>query len=283
MARDKEREEQLRRRIAQVEDTAQSAACPIYGIKDRDATLVGSAFLLNVSGDMVLVTAAHVLEWKREYALHAPGDSIAVPFEGTAYRTTASGIDGKPDFKQDIAFVVLTSPAMVSGARVLRVDDLDTNDFPAHQTLYGFVGFPETQNRPKPGRRLRPSSVIYTSVPASGSVYSNLGYDQRTHFAVEFEREHLLSRNLQVATGPKPYGISGGPVWRLGNLADIEAGKAAPKVIGIGIEWHNELRVLVGVRMSLVIEAMGEAVPMYRPFLPRTEYVHATVTINEPS
>jgi hypothetical protein len=216
-----ERETKLYECVAEIEGRAQSAACPIYGINKGQGTVLGSAFLLNVGGYTLLITAAHVLYLKHEYVLCLPGEGVLVPFDGEAYTTCVYNRNGRPNFRQDIAFVVLKpdSAAAIRGCRVLEPADLDVNHSPLPQTLYSFTGFPETKNRPKLGRRFLPTNVVYTAVPASSLLYTQLRYNQSSHFAVEFKRSHVFSHRLQVTTGPKPHGMSGGPVWRLGPLA----------------------------------------------------------------
>jgi hypothetical protein len=76
--------------------------------------------------------------------------------------------------------------------------DLDVNDLPAGRTLYGFAGFPASQNKARPRHKFRQRRIIYTAVPALDKVYRALRYDRRTHFAVNFDREHMVARDLQV-------------------------------------------------------------------------------------
>jgi hypothetical protein len=55
---------------------------------------------------------------------------------------------------------------------------------------------------------------------------------------------------------PDPHGMSGGPVWRLGSYREIEGGFGLPRVIAVAIEYHAAMNTLVGVRISLLVEAM---------------------------
>lgn len=281
MATLQERQEVLRTNLEKLEDEVQRAACPIYGIKTSEGVLVGSGFLLHIAEDLLLVTAAHVLEWRRTHALHLPGDKVLVPLGGQVLTTTTYDKDGKPDFGYDIGCVVLKTPTTVPGCTVLSPASLDVDDLPARQTMYGFTGFPETQNRAKPGRKFQQSSVIYGAIPGKSELYKSLGFHPITHFIVEFEREKVISRERKIITGPKPNGISGGPVWRLGHFAQIERGAAIPRVIGIGIEWHQKEKCLVGVRMSLVIGAIAGSFSKYQTLLPSAARLRVNATVRE--
>lgn len=277
-----EREERIRERIAEREAYAQTRACPIYGISGSKGQLVGSGFLLKVHDKTLLVTAAHVLDAKRESVLHVPGPGRLVPFEGQAYTTRDRDGSGPPNYRQDLAFIVLLpdSTAAIAGCEVLTGADLDVNDLPAPQTLYGFAGFPGSQNKPRPGRVFRRSSVIYTATPAPEGVYRKLRYDRRTHLAVNFDRQHVVTPSLQVATAPDPHGVSGGPVWRLGALSDIEAGVGKPMVVALAIEWWRPLKALVGLRMSLVVEGIRKVLPEAASLFPLNEHVKVNVNVN---
>ena len=276
-----EREQQMRKQIAEVEDYAQKLTCPIYGISEYKGGLQGSGFLLEVGEKTLLVSAAHVLDTNSEFILHGPGEGVVVPVEGQHYTTCEYDKNGQPDYKLDIAFIVLrpASAASIAG-QVLTPSDLDVNDLPAERTLYGFTGFPASKNKPRPGRKFRPSSVIYTALPAPDEVYGQLKFHRRTHFAVNFGREQMVTRDLQVTTAPDPRGISGGPVWRLGAFSDIETGIAKPIVVAVAIEVSPKHKTIVGIRISLVVEGIRKAVPEAANFFPPTAHVNANVRIN---
>lgn len=276
-----EREQRMRRRIAELEDYAQKRACPIYGISGNKGQLIGSGFLLKVNEKTLLISAAHVLDAKTELAWHGPGIGMVVPIEGQLFTTCEYDQNGQPDYKLDIAFVVLRPGSVAAIAcEVLTPADLDVNDLPAQRTLYGFTGFPASRNRPGPGRKFRRSSLIYTAVPAPDDVYRQLRYHRGSHLAVNFDQELMVTRDLQVTTAPDPHGISGGPVWRLGAFSDIEAGMAKPMVVAVAIVWSPNIKTLVGVRISLAVEGIRKVVPEAANLFPPTAHVNAKVRIN---
>jgi len=276
-----EREQLMRKRIAELEDYAQMRACPIYGISEHEGHLIGSGFLLKVGAKTLLISAAHVLDAKPELVLHGPGVGMLAPIEGQRYSTCEYDQNGQPNYKLDIAFVVLRPESeMAIAAEVLSPADLDVNDLPAPRTLYGFTGFPGRKNRPRPRRKFRRSSLIYTATHAPDNVYREIRYQRRTHLAINFDPERMLTRDLRRTTAPDPPGVSGGPVWRLGAFSDIEAGLAKAVVVAIAIEWRRQIKALVGVRISLVVEMIRKAVPEAAGLFPRTEHVKTNVTIN---
>ena len=74
-----EREQRMRRRIAELEDYAQKRVCPIYGISGNKGQLIGSGFLLKVNEKTLLISAAHVLDAKTELDWHDPALGWSYP------------------------------------------------------------------------------------------------------------------------------------------------------------------------------------------------------------
>jgi hypothetical protein len=68
-------------------------------------------------------------------------------------------------------------------------------------------------------------------------------------------------------------------VWRLGAFSDLEGGVAKPVIVALAIEWLQPLKVLVGVRISLLVEGIGNAVPQARSLFPPSRHVKANVTL----
>ncbi|HZV86658.1 MAG TPA: hypothetical protein VFF95_03860 [Candidatus Binatus sp.] len=268
-----ERERMLRVAIGQLEDFAQEHSCPIYDISESRGDLTGSGFFLKLDGQLILVTAAHVLENIRSGSLYLPGQGTFVPLEGHLRTTLQYDTDGRPRYGLDIAWVVLSSKCAESvSAQPLGAEDLDPNDIPRVQVHYGFAGFPASQNKPRPNpatqlrpgfvstekgcRTFLPKSVFCAGLPANDSVYAALNLRKECHFAMTFDRRHMIARDLKEQTAPDPHGMSGGPVWRLGGYQEIERGLLQPRIIALAVEYHAPIDALVGVRISLLVGAM---------------------------
>jgi hypothetical protein len=90
----------------------------------------------------------------------------------------------------------------------------------AADTLYASVGFPGTRNRVVSGRRLQLNPVAEIVMPTSLERYPRLGLNPRAHFAGDFSLTRLNAEG-QTVVGPKPPGLSGGGVWRLGTFHEL--------------------------------------------------------------
>lgn len=169
---------------------------------------------------------------------------------------------------------------MTSGSRLGRVSCSNClTRFPAAQTLYGFVGFPGSENQALPDYKFQMNSFYYGGQPANDVKYARLGYDRRTHFIMNFERDRMTDHAGNQVEVPEPYGMSGGPVFKLGTFAEIDSGAARPRVIAATIEWWEKLEVLVGVRISLLSEAIRQLLPPNAEELPDAPHFRSDVTL----
>ena len=84
-----EMERVLRENLSAAQRRIQNAVCPIYGVDDRGKPyLIGSSLLLSVGDRLLLVTAAHVLDWNKDTSLYVAGSVRPILIEGDSYRTS---------------------------------------------------------------------------------------------------------------------------------------------------------------------------------------------------
>jgi hypothetical protein len=213
-----------------------------------------------------------------------PGQTRIVPFGGTAYltgfRQAASSVSSEPD----VAFMVLDANAMVEqpGTATLTPEDLGVDDLPDDRTAYGFVGFPGSENELLPDFRFPRNSCYYGGQPAGKDRYERLEFDPRTHFIMAFERERMFDREAgRYVAVSEPYGMSGGPVFKLGAFEEIAGQSARPRVIALAIQWWQKLDALVGVRIGLVTESIRQLLPEIGSDLPIAPHFRSNVTLDE--
>jgi hypothetical protein len=274
-----ETERVLRENLRAAERRIQNAVCPIYGCDDRGKPyLIGSSLLLSVGDKLLLVTAAHVLDWNKDTSLYVAGPVKPILIEGDSYRTQPpkAGRDG------DLADVGIIDVSNIpreqwSRYRVLTPAGLDVDDFPADHSLYGFAGFPVSRNRVYL-TTIKPSSMACVVVASSPDAYARLELHPATHFLGNFDRNRQVDSVKGLFTGPDPKGMSGGGVWRLGTPKEIATGTISECLIGIGIEHRKDDKVLLGVRVSAVVALIGAAYPDLLVFLPTPKSVRVIAT-----
>lgn len=274
-----EPERQLRQNLQAIQNRVQSAVCPIYGLDSRDRPgLVGSSVLFSVNQHSFLLTAAHVLDENKHTTLYLAGRDQLVKVVGPSYRVAVPPA-GRGSDTLDFGFILLDKAIEHELSRFTGVapQDIDVDDFPIMRTLYGFVGFPETQNKPLPGHKFKLSSAVFTLTATSLNRYAPLGLNPLVHFVADFDRQKLLDPKKGIITGPMPRGMSGGGVWRLGRPGELLIGSHCEKLIGIGIEYRKSANVLVGVRMSVVVKSLASCYPDIAPLLPQPTRIRVNV------
>jgi hypothetical protein len=270
--------QRLRENLKEAERRMQQAVCPIYGIDRQDRPqLIGSSVLFRVKEQSFLVTAAHVLDFNKESTIHIGGPTELVELTGNSYRVRPPPSGREADVL-DFGFVDIsnTPTERWSRYRFLTPHDLDVDDVPARHALYGFVGFPETRNRPQ-ARTLQLSSIVCVLVPSPAERYDSLRLNPVTHFAGEFDREKQLDPEKGLITGPDPRGLSGGGVWRMGLPEEFANDTNSERLIAIGIEHRKSAKALVGVRVALVLAMIAKVYPALASEMPRATYIRANV------
>jgi hypothetical protein len=101
---------------------------------------------------------------------------------------------------------------------------------------------------------------------------ARLRFSPITHLIVDFD-EAAFARDGRKQKAASPYGLSGGPVWRLGDIEQFDRGTNREKLVGIAVECRRN--ALIAVRLSLLFEIVRSAFPAADPMLPRSRYFPA--------
>jgi len=238
-------------------------ACPIYRLAPRATPeLIGSAVLLRVGELNFLCTATHVLDARESADLLLPNGDYLEPFAATAVRTSAPGAGISDPY--DIAFMYLNDAYSQRFAHYefVRVPDgVDQDDVPCDGRIYSFVGYPETKNRSMASAlSVRADSRIFSGASLSPVEYDSLHYNHATHLVVAFNKKKMAASDGSVQAPPDPHGLSGGPVWRIGDVPQLVNQTNVEKLVGIAIEYRNN--ALVSVRISVVLEMIRLSFPI---------------------
>lgn len=263
-------EQRARNVLRTTEEQVARAVCPLYDLDDRKRPLVGSALLLRTRSRVFLITAAHVLNHNRQTNLYLAGGNDFVQLKGESYRSEI----------YDFAFIPLSETIANELVRVksLTEEDLDVDEIPDHHTLYAFVGYPVTKNRPLNGLRLQLSSSVFVVMPAEAQAYNDVEASPLTHFVGTFDRRRLVEPNVKgTVTGPDPHGLSGGGVWRMGRVNQLVSGATSEKLIGVGVRYCKPKKLLIGIRISLVISALINTYPELGVELPASTRIRVNV------
>jgi hypothetical protein len=252
---------------------------PIFGPTSGDRPEgVGSGVLLRISDDTLLLTAAHVLDevepagTKLGRALYLPSGRDLCELELTPDRLLRSEPPegGRKLDDRDVGAVRLPNilvKALLQGKYQALVPanlQLTETDRSSDRAIYGFMGYPSSQQRRRPDRKtIRRTCFSYSGEPlAPGQVPK--GLQPEVHIVLPFDEKRKGA--------PRLSGMSGGAVWSLrGHL------RQGPRLAGIGIEDRKKQGILVGVRIKFFVAAVAERFPELAVALPPIRDVAATL------
>lgn len=271
----------LQRSRAAAERVADSAI-PVYRqVKKGTPEVIGSAVLLHICGRRFLCTAAHVLDARDGRNVYLPhGDTLQV-FGAPVHITQIPASGRRDDDKLDFAVVELEgeNADRFSSRRFITLPEIDQNEVPRQGRTYTFVGYPASRNKPRRGTTdVREHLVHYSGRPLPQERYAEEGVELASHLIVEFDVKKMIEDGV-IVQPISPYGVSGGAVWRLGDLQEFEDGTNREGLVGIGIECRRD--ALIAVRISVILEAMRGFFPEMDACIPRSKWVGLGVTVED--
>jgi hypothetical protein len=243
-------EEHFRRCADQARGRFSQAVRPLY-LPDQRGRPVGvaSATLLEFDGLPFLATAAHALKFP---GLLLGGADILIPLPNEFWRSKGGG---EADDKIDLAVAPLTKAqcAALDGLPFIGSDDW------MHATVTGnrytlAVGYRVSQNKaPVDGSRaLRLKRWSFTGF--TGETPTSGGYGD-CNFALEYSKRAFRESGQLVPTTP-PHGLSGGPIFDLGDALSVDQLCAAEphpaRLTGILIECPRQGGVLIGTKVEVL-------------------------------
>jgi hypothetical protein len=251
-------------------------AIPVYRGTGRDQTLVGSGILLAVGTAKLFCTAAHVYDALNRTPLVLHGEGPRHQVTAQAYVTRIPDV-GRHEDKFDLLIDRLGEDRSrwFKDDRFITLDAIDQNDLPdSTRLLYMFAGYPVTAN-PRRHTPTTPTLATYVDSPVGPEVYDHYGFVANMHLVTAFGAKRMWNESGEVVTPTKPNGISGGPVWRLGHMSDLDGGRHEPKIVGIGLEYRRD--ALVALRLSFVLETIRSLYPDLSADIPRSELIGVNV------
>lgn len=232
---------------------------------------IGSASIFTVAGRFFLITAAHVA--------NLLDDSNATVRTASAYidiHIPFGKTEGREDDKVDIAIGELDPKVLaIAGQEFCKPFDLPdvTQDFihkPGDQIT--FSGYPTTSNKKRVLNDKPPAQFMYTGpqIKFDHVIYKGKGFVPHRNMAIDFDRKKCTALNQTKVIFPLPHGMSGGLVWATDRAAYIEKKEVKlTGVIGIGIEYHESDKLLIGTHIGAVFEALRNGRPDLRKHIPK--------------
>jgi hypothetical protein len=253
------------------------ALVPIYAEGSRHPLLVGSGVLVFVGGAVFLVTAAHVADGvpiKGRLALPqywSDGRQLW-PLSPVHWRS-ALGPDGtRATDPYDLAdwLIPPTHPDQQVHAKAVPLDGLDIP--PGVHGLEweeffvnGYVA--SQQPRYMEGNVYKSLSFGFFTDHHPSYHMIVAGANPMESLLLDYRKDDVRVASVGDVEGPDPYGLSGGPVWRLSGPG---ASRTVPKLAGIMTEWRSRQEPLgiVATRMYVWVHLLISRYPWLKRIMP---------------
>ena len=111
---------------------------------------------------------------------------------------------------------------------------------------------------------------------ATQDFYDRYGFDTTGHFIGTFDQKIGMMDNGTVCVPFSPRGLSGGPVWRLGDLS-MQAPSSDEKLVAIATEFRRD--ALIGLRIGVVLSFARQIYPELHSELPLTDVIDSYMRV----
>lgn len=235
------------------------AIFPVYKFDETaDPVHIGTCFAFEHRGRRFLVTAAHVLDHKKQgplgFASTAEKNPVQIVGE---WHVVSPGHKPREEDPFDFAWHELTADEIAVVPCIAAVGLEDTQSPAVGLWLLTTIGFPVSKNKKispddRRKRRLSPKRAQYSNTELTpDEYYKARGMSSRTHVAMKREKRSIDSDGLEVNTIGH-HGFSGGPLIYTG-LTNSPVLIGDQKVVGLILEGDEEAGVLVALRISVVL------------------------------
>jgi hypothetical protein len=259
----------IRRRRHECSDAAAkrfhaSVRAVLAAQKGRPKAFIATCMLLKVGSGRFVVTAAHVTDWLDDHELYIAGSEGTQPVQFVGrLDATAVPPGGRRADKVDVAFWKLTDAAVGELGEVSFIDEsqiyLNRADLAYHQYLA--MGYPVSRNKRGidiPNKGLVPVLSKYTAdLNEDPKLPGKVGVSGERHLFLKYEKVSESGTGERRDTF-KPDGLSGGPLFHLGNFAAMGRFEATDLPVGrlAGMIIERKDDNLVAVKIQVVLDAI---------------------------
>ncbi len=230
---------------------------------------IGSAVLLNLGDEPLVLSAAHVLDdATTDSPLYVGMHDSVRRVEGRWFRTRIPKSGLRQDDPVDVGIARLPRGALSAFDRdsFLSVGELAPFRRLDEGSYAVVTGYPCKKQRWT--RHLEREANLYTITAACSGIedYRKLGVDRSHAVVLGFDQKRSWTREGQ-RTAPKLKGVSGGGLWVLGRPNTNQ--EPVARLAGIFLEWHaGNVKRIVATRIEVLLSGIWGHWPELRAFLP---------------
>ncbi len=217
--------------------------------------IFGTGFFVKKNGSYFLVSAAHVLDQAIAPGLYFYGSpSKKIKVEGTLVRTSSA--EARHNDLADIGVVKLQAgvrpPFPEVSKFAIDYSYLKPSYLPREGRHYIVTGFPATKSQvDRSARTVLVAPYSYRSDSIDEGAYGKLGLCPKSHIVLPLHRMRGRGPDGKIAHFPSPHGMSGAPIFV---LYEGSGDSRVFPVVGVGIEYRESKRAMVGTDVLIVME-----------------------------
>lgn len=226
---------------------------------------IGSAVLLQVGRQPVLLTAAHVTDLHREGKLCLHGSLGATEFAGSIGANLLEPGQLRAKDPIDIGYLVPLQddcselpPEYVP----IGLADMDLNTRICGGDFCLIAGFPSSRHWAKyNGKELVGTRLNFVGVAYPHEEYAVRGYDPQINILIEHQIDNPIYPEGDRAYPPSPRGLSGGGVFLLGTDESGKPDSSRAKLVGIMHQFSEQKNMFVATTIQAALKLFVDSLP----------------------
>lgn len=229
---------------------------PVYRFDDEEPVHIGTCFAVEFADRRFLITAAHVLDHRKQGPLAVGAASELVEVQGTWFISNP-GARPREDDPIDFAWHELTKDEATSLSCIPAAALEDSQGSSRGVRLLTMIGYPVSKNKKlspeaRKLRRIQPKRAQYTDTEAIDPAYfARRGMSALTHVAMK-RSNRARENDGTVVNTISHRGLSGGPLIYTGlSISPPSIGNQL--IVGIILEGDESGGVVVALRLSVVL------------------------------
>lgn len=231
--------------------------------------VLGTGFIVAVDRYRFIITAAHVVEAEDSSTLRFGRNIISNSGSVAVVTTKMPSSRRREDDRLDLAIwradEQLAASLLAQGIQPIGIELAGVEDVAESGNRYVFSGYPSSRTRTnRTTREIDPGPISACCEAVIDDRLLDLELQSSTHIIGSFERRRMANIDGEQITAPEPWGMSGGPVWKI-------QGDSC-RLAGVGIEYRERKNALVATRLGAVVALLRANYPETRPFLAEPRY-----------
>jgi hypothetical protein len=221
---------------------------------------IGTAIFANLWGEMLLLTAAHVIDEFKSGELLVPTELGILPIQGYIGHIDLPPEIPRSDDSVDIAYCRLSTrfaKALCHHFTPLPQARAELIRSASELTVCSASGYPASKAK-KNGEKLSSEVFSFRGVVANEQTYEELGLSQTTSIVIHFHKKRAVHHGtLEPFPTPGLRGISGGAIFAWPPGAELSEDWTLPRLVGIVHSFKEREGLIIGTTLVPVVGAIS--------------------------